>query len=40
MFQDYELDGIDWTRVEFEDNQVCLDLFEKVFIWFKNSEIL
>ncbi|XP_022632669.1 myosin-2 isoform X4 [Vigna radiata var. radiata] len=28
--EDYELDGIDWTRVEFEDNQVCLDLFEKV----------
>ncbi|KOM43680.1 hypothetical protein LR48_Vigan05g128500 [Vigna angularis] len=27
--EDYELDGIDWTRVEFEDNQVCLDLFEK-----------
>ncbi|XP_027929461.1 myosin-2-like isoform X2 [Vigna unguiculata] len=27
--EDYELDGIDWTKVEFEDNQVCLDLFEK-----------
>ncbi|KAF7822772.1 myosin-2 isoform X1 [Senna tora] len=26
---DYELDGVDWTRVDFEDNQVCLDLFEK-----------
>jgi len=40
MFQDYELDGIDWTKVDFEDNQVCLDLFEKVFILFKISEIL
>lgn len=28
--QEYELDGIDWTKVEFEDNQDCLDLFEKV----------
>nr|XP_025614825.1 myosin-2 isoform X2 [Arachis hypogaea] len=27
--EDYELDGVDWTKVEFEDNQVCLDLFEK-----------
>ncbi|MED6199585.1 hypothetical protein PIB30_077310 [Stylosanthes scabra] len=27
---DYELDGVDWTKVKFEDNQVCLDLFEKV----------
>ncbi|KAL2594341.1 hypothetical protein AAZV13_12G184300 [Glycine max] len=27
--EDYELDGIDWTKVDFEDNQVCLDLFEK-----------
>nr|KYP58834.1 Myosin-J heavy chain [Cajanus cajan] len=27
--EDYELDGIDWTKVEFEDNQGCLDLFEK-----------
>ncbi|KAK4285989.1 hypothetical protein QN277_002610 [Acacia crassicarpa] len=26
---DYELDGVDWTKVEFEDNQECLDLFEK-----------
>ncbi|CAL5329808.1 unnamed protein product [Camellia sinensis] len=25
----YELDGIDWTKVDFEDNQECLDLFEK-----------
>ena len=38
MLQDYELDGIDWTKVDFEDNQVCLDLFEKVFIWFKISK--
>lgn len=28
----YELDGIDWTRVEFKDNQECLDLFEKKHI--------
>lgn len=27
--EDYELDGVDWTKVEFEDNQECLDLFEK-----------
>ncbi|XP_054815599.1 myosin-2 isoform X3 [Prosopis cineraria] len=26
---DYELDGVDWTKVDFEDNQECLDLFEK-----------
>ncbi|CAL5412366.1 unnamed protein product [Camellia sinensis] len=26
---EYELDGIDWTKVDFEDNQECLDLFEK-----------
>ncbi|KAL6999435.1 hypothetical protein U1Q18_000597 [Sarracenia purpurea var. burkii] len=28
-FKEYESDGIDWTKVEFEDNQECLDLFEK-----------
>ncbi|GLJ33257.1 hypothetical protein SUGI_0669180 [Cryptomeria japonica] len=27
--EEYSLDGIDWTRVEFEDNQECLDLIEK-----------
>ncbi|KAL5548017.1 hypothetical protein UlMin_003248 [Ulmus minor] len=27
--EDYELDGIDWTKVDFEDNQECLNLFEK-----------
>ncbi|GAB2284575.1 hypothetical protein Dimus_019029 [Dionaea muscipula] len=27
--EDYEADGIDWTKVHFEDNQECLDLFEK-----------
>lgn len=27
--EDYEADGIDWTKVDFEDNQECLDLFEK-----------
>ncbi|XP_028779865.1 myosin-2 isoform X2 [Neltuma alba] len=26
---DYELDGVDWNKVDFEDNQECLDLFEK-----------
>lgn len=30
LLQEYESDGIDWTKVEFEDNQECLDLFEKV----------
>ncbi|CAL0328901.1 unnamed protein product [Lupinus luteus] len=27
--KDYESDGIDWTKIDFEDNQECLDLFEK-----------
>ncbi|RVW93061.1 Myosin-2 [Vitis vinifera] len=27
--EEYELDGIDWKRVDFEDNHECLDLFEK-----------
>ncbi|XP_073127821.1 myosin-2 [Henckelia pumila] len=27
--EEYESDGIDWTKVDFEDNQECLDLFEK-----------
>ncbi|KAL4335923.1 hypothetical protein GQ457_07G014070 [Hibiscus cannabinus] len=27
--EEYEFDGIDWTKVNFEDNQECLDLFEK-----------
>lgn len=27
--EEYELDGVDWTKVDFEDNQDCLDLFEK-----------
>ncbi|KAG6634503.1 myosin-2-like [Carya illinoinensis] len=27
--EDYELDGVDWTKVDFEDNQECLDIFEK-----------
>uniref|UniRef100_M1BP35 Myosin VIII-B n=1 Tax=Solanum tuberosum TaxID=4113 RepID=M1BP35_SOLTU len=29
MIQEYELDGIDWSKVDFEDNQECLNLFEK-----------
>ncbi|KAM0043817.1 putative myosin ATPase [Helianthus debilis subsp. tardiflorus] len=28
--EEYELEGIHWKKVEFEDNQECLDLFEKV----------
>ncbi|KAK2984719.1 hypothetical protein RJ640_004544 [Escallonia rubra] len=28
-FKEYELDGIDWAKVEFKDNQECLNLFEK-----------
>lgn len=28
--QEYELDGIDWTKVDFEDNDDCLALIEKV----------
>ncbi|KAK4796712.1 hypothetical protein SAY86_029038 [Trapa natans] len=27
--EDYEADGIDWTRIDFEDNEDCLDLIEK-----------
>ncbi|CAN6820126.1 unnamed protein product [Brassica oleracea] len=27
--EEYIQDGIDWTRVDFEDNQDCLSLFEK-----------
>ncbi|CAL0333788.1 unnamed protein product [Lupinus luteus] len=27
--EDYESDGIDWTKIDFDDNQECLDLFEK-----------
>ncbi|XP_073143264.1 myosin-2-like isoform X2 [Henckelia pumila] len=27
--EEYKGDGIDWTEVDFEDNQDCLDLFEK-----------
>lgn len=30
LLQEYEGDGIDWTKVEFKDNQECLDLIEKV----------
>ena len=32
VLQDYELDGIDWKKVDFEDNEEFLDLFEKVFL--------
>ena len=35
LFQEYELDGIDWKRVDFEDNHECLDLFEKVFLLYE-----
>ncbi|KAM7277865.1 hypothetical protein ACFE04_004999 [Oxalis oulophora] len=27
--EDYETDGVDWTKVDFEDNDECLNLFEK-----------
>jgi myosin-5 len=27
--EEYEKENIDWTKVEFEDNQACLDLIEK-----------
>ncbi|KHG19058.1 Myosin-2 heavy chain [Gossypium arboreum] len=27
--EEYDLEGIDWSKVVFEDNQECLDLFEK-----------
>ena len=29
--QEYVEDGIDWAKVDFEDNQDCLSLFEKVW---------
>ncbi|KAL0726888.1 hypothetical protein Bca4012_022981 [Brassica carinata] len=32
--EEYEGDGIDWTKVEFKDNQQCLDLIEKKPIGF------
>ncbi|XP_056857024.1 myosin-4-like [Raphanus sativus] len=32
--EEYEGDGIDWTKVEFKDNQECLDLIEKKPIGF------
>ncbi|KAF3683290.1 Myosin-3 [Capsicum annuum] len=28
-FEEYIQDGIDWTKVDFDDNQDCLNLFEK-----------
>ena len=31
--QEYIQDGIDWTKVDFDDNQDCLNLFEKVQSW-------
>jgi hypothetical protein len=30
VLQEYTSENIDWTRVDFEDNQECLDLIEKV----------
>lgn len=30
LSQEYNAEGIDWTKVDFEDNQECLDLIEKV----------
>jgi myosin-5 len=32
QLQEYKAEGIDWTRVEFDDNQECLDLIEKVMV--------
>ncbi|XP_048441531.1 myosin-2 isoform X2 [Pyrus x bretschneideri] len=29
--EECELDGVDWTKVDFQDNQECLNLFEKPF---------
>ena len=30
ILQDYELNGVDGTKVNFEDNLQCLNLIEKV----------
>ena len=43
--QEYIQDGIDWTKVDFEDNQACLNLFEKVMFaslcsWVWNTKLL
>lgn len=38
LWQEYELDGVDMKTVNFEDNQDCLDLFEKV-ICFPNRSM-
>ncbi|KAI8001735.1 Myosin-3 [Camellia lanceoleosa] len=35
--QKYIQDGIDWARVDFEDNQDCLNLFEKVNVNVKHK---
>ena len=32
LSQEYTSENIDWTRVDFEDNQECLDLIEKVHL--------
>lgn len=37
FLQEYIKDGIDWAKVEFEDNQDCLTLFEKV--WEVGTEV-
>ncbi|KAK6132839.1 hypothetical protein DH2020_033438 [Rehmannia glutinosa] len=37
--EEYELDGIDWTKVDFEDNQDCLDLFEKIYLSMEQNEM-
>ena len=34
ILQDYELNGVDGTKVNFEDNLECLNLIEKVESYF------
>ena len=38
--QEYEREGIDWTKIHFKDNQPCLDIIEKVMLqWWRNLSL-
>lgn len=40
ILQDYELNGVDITKVNFTDNQECLDLIEKVVLILNVDNVL